>query len=207
MARRGVPCMGDMAMASPVRQEQPAEGMPWSAWPGHVRRRFGRMLGIGIAVIVGLVALIIARAAEGRLAPGVSLGVLLAMLLVAGAIVTRGVALGRRGRVREASRMLAFLAMPAGVTGLLLAPIALLAIGAAIADPAAFRAWITPVVYGRLEHWIVVGAGLVLLCVAGIVVARRGGGAIARGMWLGAAALLSVLVFGLVGGFLFRPAV
>lgn len=197
--------MGGQTMTSTDRPPQPALHIPWSAWPGHLRRRFGRLLGIGIAVIVGLLALIIARAAEGRLAPGASLGILLAMLLVAGAIVARGIALGRRGRVPEGSSTLAFVAVPAGVTGLLLAPVALLAVGAAASDPAAFRLWITPVVYGRLEHWIVVGASLLLLCGASIVVARRGGHAIATGMWLGAAALVSVIVFGLAGGFLFRP--
>ncbi|WP_291296484.1 hypothetical protein [Elioraea sp.] len=193
-------------MTSADWQRQPARAMPWAAWPGHLRRRFGRMLGIGIAVIAGLVALIVARAAEGRLTPGISLGILLAMLLVAGAIVSRGIALGRRGRVPEASMTLAFLAVPAGVTGLLLAPVALLALGAGISDPAAFRTWITPVVYGRLEHWIVVSAGLALLGVASIVVASRGDKAVATGMWLGAASLVSVIVFGVAGGFLFRPA-
>lgn len=168
------------------------------------RRRFDLALGIDLATAVGLSFILALRFATDAAPKGHDLTAWAAILGLVWGIIGGALALDRTGRTAAATTMLALLAGPVAVIGLALAPIALFSLSAAAAAPTAFREWIGPDLPQRLGHWAAILLFLAALVPASMVTRPLGRRVLGHGIAAGACAMISVVLIGIAGGFLFR---
>ena len=168
------------------------------------RRRYDLALGINLAVALALSFILALRFATDGAPEGRDLMVWCAMLGLVWAVIAGGLALNRAGRTAAATALLAFLAGPVAVFGLGLAPVALLSLSAVASAPAAFRDWVGPDLPDRITTWLITLSFIAALIPASLLTRRAGRYVLGHGIVVGACAMISVVLIGIAGGFLFR---
>jgi hypothetical protein len=190
----------------------PKPGRPAHAYPPRDdrlaadRRRYDFALGIDLAIALSLSFILALRIALDAAPQGRDLLIWAAGLGVVWAVVACGVALHRADRTPGATAALALLAGPAAVLGIALAPVALFSVSAAASAPAEFRNWVGPDLPSRLATWAVILSFLGALVPASLLTRLIGRHLLGRGITVGAFAMISVVLIGISGGFLFRDA-
>lgn len=167
-------------------------------------RRFDLALGIDLAVALSLSVILGLRIAAGDRPEGKEMAVWAAILALVWGVTAGGIALHRAGRTQAAIGLLAVLAGPVAVLGLALAPVALFSLTSAVSSPSAFREWLGPDLRERLTHWAIMLALIAALLPASLLTRPLGRHMLGYGVVLGALAMISVLLIGFAGGFLFR---
>lgn len=168
------------------------------------RRRFDLALGIDLAIALALSFILALRGSAGAVPEGQDLAIWAMAPGLSWAVVACGLVLHRAGRTSGATALLAALAGPAAVLGLALAPVALLSLSAAASAPVAFRDWVGADLPSRVTMWAMILAFLAALVPASLLTRPLGRYMLGRGIALGACAMMSVVLIGISGGFLFR---
>lgn len=168
------------------------------------RRHYDLALGIDLAVGLGL-AVTFATALQFGDTPTPRF--LLAWSVLLGAVwfsIAGGVILRMRERIGAATTLLAVVAAPAAVLGLALLPFSLIAVAGALSNLGQFREWAGDALAAHLPGWAASLAFLGALVPAALLTRRFGRHVLGIGIALGAVAVISVLLFGIFGGFSFR---
>lgn len=168
------------------------------------RRRYDLALGVVIAVALGLGFLFAQSFVTGTTPSGRLLLAWVGLLGGVGLVVAGGLLLRLRGRMAAATTLLALVAAPAAVIGFAAAPFALAAAIAAASNTAEFRNWAGPEFRSHLPGWLVTLGFLAALIPASLLTRRFGRHMLGIGFSLGAVVMISVVLFGIVGGFSFR---
>ncbi len=168
------------------------------------RRRYHLALGVCLAVASGLLMMFAVSFAAGSPPGGRLLLAWLGLLGGTGLVLAGGVVLRLRGRVGAAAALLALVAAPAVVVGFAIAPFAVGAAISAATNTAEFRNWAGPEFTSHLPGWLVTLGFLGALIPASVLTRPFGRYMLGAGIVLGAVAMISVVVFGIVGGFSFR---
>lgn len=167
-------------------------------------RRYDLALGICLAVGVSLAFILGLHIAAGEPPQGKDALIWAALLGSVWAVIAGGFALRKFGRQAAAIGLLSLLAGPVAVLGLALAPIAIVALVSAVSAPAAFRDWVGPDLHERLRAWAITLAVIGALVPASMLTRRLGRHVLGYGVVVGALAMISVVLIGIAGGFLFR---
>jgi hypothetical protein len=167
-------------------------------------RRFDLALGVDLATALALSFVLALRLATGSVPEGLERLAWAAALGLFWGVIAGGIVLHRLGRTGAATTLLAVLAGPVAVIGLALSPIALLSVAAAVSSPTEFRLWLGPEPVQRLTHWAVALSFIAALLPASLLTRRIGRHVLGQGIAVGAVAMISVLLIGLAGGFLYR---
>jgi hypothetical protein len=168
------------------------------------RGRYDLALGVDLAVAVGLCFIFVLSFLTGSPPSGRLLLAWIGLLAGTAIVITGGVLLCHRDRVGMAMTLLALIAAPAIVVGFALAPFAVAAVIAAASNMSEFRLWAGPDFRSHLPAWLTTLGVLAALIPASLLTRRFGRHMLGIGLALGAIAMISVMVFGIVGGFSFR---
>jgi hypothetical protein len=192
--------------SAPGRWRSPGLPPPHAVRAASDLRRFDLALGVDLATALALSFVFTLRWATDSAPKGQELAAWTAALGLVWGVIAGGVALNRRGRAHAATALLAFLAGPVAVVGLALAPVALFSLAAAASSPAEFRDWVGPDLPDRLAYWALVLSFIAALLPASPLTRRIGRHVLGQGIAVGACAMISVMLIGLAGGFLYRGA-
>jgi hypothetical protein len=197
---------GKSATTAATAQRRPGALPRWDDRAASDLRRFDLALGVDLAAAVALTVILSVRVLAGAPPSGRDLAAWSALLGLVWGVVAGGIALHRAARTAAATRLLTLLAGPVAVIGLALAPVAVFALSAAASSPSAFRDWVGAELPERLRSWAAILSFLLALLPASLLTRRFGRHVLGYGIALGAVAMISLVLFGIAGGFLFRSA-